>query len=439
MKKDIKVLRQRVADLKAQGRAALAKIETLEQIENPNEEQAAQLQAATAEAEALVAKTETAVAELDAEEARLARARLFAPSAARPANSIRSTEPDPAQTHGFHSMAEFGRAVYHASRGGGTVDPRLLGRPGAAPTNVHETGGSSGEGFLVPPALRQEVVELMIEEPSLANMVDGEPTQGNSVNMVRDESTPWGATGVQAYWRAEAAQMTPSKMATKGAIVTLHELYAFVLATDELLEDAPRLQSRLTKSSAAAINWKASDAIMWGDGAGKPLGWMNGGSLVTVSKESGQTADTVVAENTAKMLARLPAGSIARAVWLINSEVLPFIMTMKIGDQAIWTPANGGFQNAPAGLLHGRPIMPVEHCAGIGDLGDIQLVDPMGYYAPRKANGLVFAQSMHLYFDYNMQAFRWTFRMGGQPFLSAAITPARGTATKSHFITLQAR
>lgn len=439
--KDIKVLRQRVADLKTEGRAKLTKIEELEKIQTPSDEQSTQLAALTAETDALATKTEAAVAELEAAESRLARARLFQPSdAARHAGSLRSTEPDPAQTHGFHSMAEFGRAVYHSSRPGGQIDQRLLQRPGAAPTNYHETGGTSGEGFLVPPAMRAEIVEVMTDDQSaIMNMVDGEPTGSNAVQMLRDESTPWGASGVQAAYRAEGVRMDASKMATNGVTVHLHELYAFVLATDELLEDAPRLQARLTGKSAQAINWKGSDTYVWGTGAGQPLGWMESGAKVTVSKESGQAADTVVAENTAKMLARLPGGSFARALWLINSEVLPSIMTMKIGDQPIWTPPSAGFQQAPGGFLHGRPILPSEHCAAIGDVGDIQLVDPMGYYGPRKNSGIQFAQSMHLFFDYGMQAFRWTFRHGGQPFFSAPISPKRGAATKSHFIVLEAR
>ena len=46
---------------------------------------------------------------------------------------------------------------------------------------------------------------------------------------------------------------------------------------------------------------------------------------------------------------------------------------------------------------------------------------------------------MHLYFDYGAQAFRWTFRLGGQPHMSAPVTPARSAATKSHFVALAAR
>jgi hypothetical protein len=46
---------------------------------------------------------------------------------------------------------------------------------------------------------------------------------------------------------------------------------------------------------------------------------------------------------------------------------------------------------------------------------------------------------MHLYFDQGVTAFRWTLRVGGQPWLSTPITRKNGSNTLSHFVTLQAR
>ena len=64
---------------------------------------------------------------------------------------------------------------------------------------------------------------------------------------------------------------------------------------------------------------------------------------------------------------------------------------------------------------------------------------PGGYYSSVKSGGIKFAASMHLYFDYDIEAFRWTFRMGGQPYLSAPVSQAKGSQTLSHFITLAER
>jgi len=62
----------------------------------------------------------------------------------------------------------------------------------------------------------------------------------------------------------------------------------------------------LTKAPEVMF-WKVNDAILNGDGVGKPLGILNAGCTVTVSKESSQAADTVKAQNIAKMWSRMPA------------------------------------------------------------------------------------------------------------------------------------
>lgn len=335
---------------------------------------------------------------------------------------------------GFADMAEFAMAVRTACRPGGHVDPRLPAM--AAPTNYMREAGTE-EGYMVPPAFRQEIWSLVFAEDDLLAFVNPEPTASNAVDILADESTPWGATGIVAKWRSEDAQLTPSKLSTKMRSVRLHHLDAFVLATDDLLTDAPRLARRLTKGAADAIRWKASEAIMSGTGAGQPLGWMKAGCLVSVAKESGQAADTVVAANVAKMFARCIAPG--RATWLINPDVLPQLVVMTLGNQPIWTPPASGFTNAPGGFLFGRPVRFSEHCETVGDQGDVQLVNPDGYYAANHETGIQYASSIHLFFDYGIQAFRWTFRLGGQPFLSAPVAPAKGSNTKSHFVALDAR
>ncbi|NMC84296.1 MAG: phage major capsid protein [Anaerolineaceae bacterium] len=342
-------------------------------------------------------------------------------------------EDDPKR--GFADVADFALAVKSLYTPGGLRDERLV--MGAAPTDFHQESGAS-EGSMVPPAFRQEIWEVSLEEDALLPETDNEPTSSNSVEFLKDETTPWGATGVQARWRSEASQMSPSKLVTEGEQMRLHDLYAFVTATDQIMSDAPRLATRLTRKAGQAIRYKANSAIVGGTGTGQPLGYMKAGCLVSVAKESGQTANTVNANNIAKMYSRILGAS--GAIWHINQDVLPQLMLMTLGNQPIWTPPSSGFANAPGGILLGRPVRFSEHCETVGSQGDIQLVNlRAGYYSITNQGGIQFASSMHLYFDYGLQAFRWTFRMNGQPFLSKPITPAKGTSTRSHFVVLDVR
>lgn len=382
------------------------------------------------------AEMDAATAEIAALEAQAAaRREMEAMPGAMPALNTTVNDPNPATTGGFKGLGEFALAVHRASiPGGGQIDQRLMG----APTNVHQGGGSGGEGYEVPVAFRTTIFEVVSEMDEFGPLVDEEPTEARRVDSIADETTPWGSSGVQANWRSEGTQMSASKLNTEPRSVPLHELYAFVNATEELLEDAPRLNARLTSKAGQAIAWKKNSAMVYGSGAGQPLGWMSSAALVTVAKESGQAADTIVAENVMKMFSRLLTMAGAKPVWLANSDCLPQLMTMKVGDTPIWMPPNG-LMDAPGGMLLGRPIMLTEHARTVGDLGDIQLINPKGYYALRRESGFRAAESIHLYFDYNIKSFRWTTRFGGQPHLSAPVSPANGTNTKSCFVALAAR
>jgi len=434
---NIKALRQRVIELKAKGREGAEKLSAQQALEALSEEQTKEIEALEARLVELEGDLAEAQAQVEAEEKRLDRERLFAPT--EPPVRASSNEPDPARTSGFRDLAEFALSVHAASPGGGrmVIDERLT-RRYAAPTNYHQESGTT-EGYMVPAQFREEIWELIFADEDLLTAIDMEPTSGNSVEMLSDETTPWGATGVQAKWRAEASQMTATKLVTEPRSLKLNELYAFVTATDELLEDAPRLNARLTRKAADAIRWKASDAIIYGNGVGQPLGYFVSTALVSVAKEAGQAADTIVAANVLKMYSRLLPQNISGAFWLCNSDCIPQLMSMTLGNNVMWVPPSSGLVNAPGGILLGRPVRLSEHAKTVGDKGDIHLIDPMGYYGVQKSGGIKFDTSIHLFFDYGIQAFRWTFRFGGQPYLQTPITPPNSALTKSHFIVLDAR
>jgi len=308
----------------------------------------------------------------------------------------------------------------------------------AAAADPHRETNSS-EGWPIPPEFRTDIWTLVLDGNDLLSLLTMEPTISNAVWMYRDESTPWGGTGVQAYWRTESKKMRESKLETKPEVMELNELYAFVSATDELLQDYPRLNSRLTVGSARAIEWVSSDAIMWGDGVGKPRGWVNSPAVVSVAKETSQAAGTIYLKNLAKMYSRLYRGSGARPLFICNSDILPSLIELTLGTVPVWIPSNAGIHEAPDGSILGVATKFTEHAQTLGTKGDIQLVDLSGYYGIKRTDGVIFATSIHFWFDTGEQAFRWTFRMGGQPFMSKPITPAHGSNTKSHFVLLDTR
>jgi HK97 family phage major capsid protein len=98
-------------------------------------------------------------------------------------------------------------------------------------------------------------------------------------------------------------------------------LAVLVYVTDKLLRNAPALEQFVRRAASEEILFLVNDAIINGSGVGQPLGILNSGGLVTVSKEVGQAADTVVLENINRMYARMHKTPRAGAVWFVNQEV----------------------------------------------------------------------------------------------------------------------
>ncbi|WP_291996744.1 phage major capsid protein [Candidatus Accumulibacter sp. ACC012] len=351
-------------------------------------------------------------------------------------------EADPRR--GFGSVGEFMQAVYQADKPGQSIDARLLlgGIGAAAPSNYgNEAVGQDG-GFLVPPQFSQEIFRLSLGEDSLLPLTDNVEISGNSMAFPKDETTPWGTNGIRAYWQGEAASGTPTKPVLGLATLRLKKLMALVPTTDELLDDANALTSYLPEKVAVSIRWKANESILFGAGNGIPLGCMNGGAIVTVAKESGQATQTLLTQNLAKMIARLPPGSFTNAVWIVNNDVLPALFTLTLGNYPIYLAVGqsvGGIQLSPYGTLLGRPVFVSQHANTFSSQGDVLLVDLSYYQTITKAGGMQTATSMHLYFDADLTAFRTTFRMDGQSKIQNPIAPAKGANALSPYIQLAAR
>ncbi len=350
-------------------------------------------------------------------------------------------------TAGFAHFGQYLAAVRTASVRPQATDQRLQILGAAASTYANESVGADG-GFLVPPTYAAEILSVIESQESLLSRVRQVPVSGNSFVIPANEVTAHGSTGVQAYWDSEADTISQSKPAFSNREVKLNRITALCPITEEALEDAPALGSWLQMEAGEKMTFKVSDAILNGTGVGMPLGVMKSPALVTVSKEGSQAADTILAANVLKMYSRMPARNRANAVWLMNQDLEPQLPQMSVavknvagtenvGGFPVYMPP-GGLTGSQYGVLLGRPIVMIESAAAIGDLGDVVLSDLSQYIAITKG-GVKSEQSMHFWFDQNLRAFRFVYRIGGMPWLSAPIGRKNGSNTLSHFVTLEAR
>ncbi len=346
----------------------------------------------------------------------------------------------------FRSLGEQLKAVAQAAlHPHAGVDPRL-GRINASAAGASELVGSDG-GFLVQSDFSGELLQLVHNTGLLAGKAKkrqiGAGFNGTKFNVIDETSRADGSRygGVLAYWTAEAGQMTAKRPKYHQEEIPLQKLTGLYIATDEELMDVVALESNARDSFASEFGFKIDDAMIRGTGSGMPLGVLNSGALVSVAKETGQAADTFLYENAVNMFARLWAPSMGQAVWYINQDVYPQIWTMSLAVGTGGAPAfvpPSGVNQGPYGTLLGRQIQPIEQCATLGDKGDVILADFSEYVLIEKG-GIQSASSIHVYFDTDQTAFRWTLRTNGRPWRKAPLTPFKSAKTQSSFVTLDAR
>ena len=346
----------------------------------------------------------------------------------------------------FPSFGAQLEAVMRAGIPGGRTDPRLWNKRAAS--GLNETVPSEG-GFLVQQDFSQEILQDVFATGILASRCRRIPISGssNSLKINGIDETSRASTrsgGILGYWEEEAAEKTASKPKFRKIELNLKKLIGLCYATDELLQDASALEGVIRQGFVSEFGFLLDDAIINGSGAGQPLGILNAGCLVSVDKETGQKAATVVAENVIKMYSRIFAQSRPNAVWLINQNIEPQLFTMSLavgtGGVPIYMPA-GGLSAQPYGTLFGRPVIAIEQAATLGTVGDIIFADLPGGYILAEKGGIQSDMSIHVRFVYDESVFRFVLRVDGQPVRASALTPYKGGSsyTQSHFVALATR
>ena len=313
------------------------------------------------------------------------------------------------------------------------------------------SGASSGNpesgGVLVRNEYNTSLLNRLQEEGKLAprcfSLPVGEGNDGVEAPYVDETSRATGSRwgGVRVYRAAEAAAMTSSQPTLGKWELRLEDIFGLFYATDRVLRDAPLLEALAMKAFPSEAAFKLDDEIVRGTGAGQCLGVVGNAPTVSVAKESGQVAATVVFENIIKMYNRLLARCMPGAEWFVNQAVLPqlYKMYVAVGSAGVpvYLPANG-LSAAPYGTLMGLPVNVIEQASALGTVGDIILGNFKNDYALISKTPTS-ASSIHVLFTTNQTTFRWVWPIIGKPVMSSAVTPYKGSDTYGPFVTLATR
>ncbi len=323
--------------------------------------------------------------------------------------------------------------------------PALTGQinPAAIRNDMNESVLSEG-GALVPEEFRAEMLALSLEGAVVRPRARVIPMAAASVRLpavidASHASTVFG--GVSAAWTAEGASLGTGTQPSFGQVaLTARKLTGLTVASNELLADsAISLEALVMAMFGEALGYFEDDAFLSGTGAGQPLGVLNAPALVTVAKETGQAATTLLYENIVKMFARVLPQSMGRGIWYANPDIFPQLAQLSLavgtGGSAIWI---SNVADGPPATIFGRPVIFTEKAKSLGTAGDIVFAD-FGYYLIGDRQALSISASPHVNFATDEMVWRFVQRVDGRPWLLSALTPRNGTNTLSPFVSLATR
>lgn len=341
-------------------------------------------------------------------------------------------EDDPLRGYKKVDDGGFGDFLYDvilASADGGRINDRLHACKRATKAVGSDEYASVEEsigGWWIPPAHEPGLLEKGLEEDWVrGNGARTLPVPGQmlTINAVTDEtrtSTLYG--GMQAYWLKERGQMTGTRGEYQQIELKPKALTALTYITDAMLHYAPALGAYVGGQFRDVLLYKQLDAFVNGTGAGEPLGVLNANCGISVAKETGQAAATIVTENILKMRSHMRPQEYNKAVWIASLSCMEQLNTLTIDVGTGGAPiALVNVRNDGIERILGRPLIYTEFCQTVGTVGDIMcLCWPT--YLIGEGTYATSDSSIHVRFDYNETAFRFVMQCDGQPWWRTNLT-----------------
>ncbi|KKL05067.1 hypothetical protein LCGC14_2609760, partial [marine sediment metagenome] len=294
---------------------------------------------------------------------------------------LAETDADYMKQGGFKNFGHFLHDLWKAGPDGRSMSPEMQKWSEfyhSKPTM--QEGDDEQGGYLVPTEFMATLLEKQQETAVIRSRATYIPMQTNSIQIPYVAESSRASSlfgGIIIYRPGEAESKTASKPAFGRLQLTLKKLVGLVDITDELLEDSPiSIAPLINRMFGQAITFTEEEDFINGTGVGQALGILASGALVTVAKEGGQAAATIVAANIVKMFSRLHPPSYSNAIWMANMGTFPQLSILSIavgtGGTTLWQPANG-LAGAPNQTIMGLPLFLTEHCQALGTVGDIVL------------------------------------------------------------------
>jgi len=300
------------------------------------------------------------------------------------------------------------------------------------------SAGATG-GFLIPTEYRAELMATLAERSDIRQRAMVIPMARRQINLpVLDQTgttagQPHQFGGMIASWTEEAASKDQNDPKFRQVALVAHKLVCYTRASDELLADsAIGLDAFLRgpQGFVGTINWYEDYAFLRGTGTGQPLGVLNAGATITVTRQS--TSPTLGITDVINMVAQAYG---ERLVWHISRAQMANLMALNgpsSNPSYMFIPS--AREGVPA-MLFGFPIVWTEKLPAAGTAGDVVLAD-WSYYLVGDRQATTIDSTNIERFQYDETSWRAVHRVDGKPWMSTPLTLSDGSYQVSPFVIL---
>lgn len=313
-------------------------------------------------------------------------------------------------------------------------DKRITEVYGIKATQIESSGTTVG--YAIPPEYGTMIDGIALEESIIRPGAFVIPMSSPEFKAPRMDQTisPDGSSaflsGVKLYWTAEAGNLTQTSMQFSQIDIKVNKMGGYIQTSDEAMKDAPALSAMLIRQFGLAKAWFEDYNFLQGNGVGKPLGILNAPATYSQSRDT--SSDFKIAD-AVNMIARLPASSKRRAVWIMHQSVEPKLSQMATSGNFVTFLPN--LQNEPVMRLLGREVYFTEKLPELGTSGDVMLVDRQAYYIGDRGTMQISSSDAPGFLS-DIMTVKMTVRVDGQPALNDKITLASGSYQVSPFVKL---
>jgi Phage capsid family len=256
-------------------------------------------------------------------------------------------------------------------------------------------------GFLVPEALRSQVLALMtaaiVRPRAMVLPMGAERLVVPTLDNLTQASSTQALGGLTFAWAEEGAGITPAIPAFGRTVLEARKAAAYMVGVDNgFVDDAAGAFGDFTANVLAqGYSWFEDDYFFNGTGVGEPQGIMNAPCAVAVTRSASGPA--LFADIIAMFRSLHPAikqhgltSGVTSVAWLLSASVIDAMVELyfNVGGASVptaitpvappsWFSMGDGDKITPS--LLGLPAIITDHQPASGSVGDVMLAD-LGHY-----------------------------------------------------------